>query len=485
MKKLVFLVMVLALIIPTTVFAYSPESNLGSVKIENGPRFWIKNVDRGESVTVGVKDFPDGKTFNVYLVRPGTDFQQGTRVGSLSYLRGESFSQTFEMPKEVRSLTHIAIYIWDSTDNSLGYDIFANDTGFNSNMLMSFVPIHRSSAQSAGKSVEIFNGPTLWIEESGYPKSFNIVFENFYGEGSYSVYIGSNNASFQGILVGFADENPGTKFTKSYDIPNELKNYDTLKVKVEEAFNGHSGSMAFRYVQGYPSVTPYGFFSNTYLGSSGGTAASKATPFTKVLNVVPDTEVTLQVFNLPADKDFIVTMGPMGTRGINGYVIGTQNSGEGGSFIVTYPIPDQLHGSEMISIRLESTSSGHFAYDYFKNSEGYSAENPDPDLNPDWKLSTGTYPLTNIVSVVEGDSVTVAGSNFTINDEYTVRMGVFGTRGVGGIIVNTYSTNDSSSFSVTFTIPDSLKNLSRIAIRFESMNSPYYAFDWFYNSTFP
>jgi hypothetical protein len=139
----------------------------------------------------------------------------------------------------------------------------------------------------------------------------------------------------------------------------------------------------------------------------------------------------------------------------------------------------------MISIRLESTSSGHFAYDYFKNLEGYSAENPDPVLNLNWKLSTGTHPITNIVSVVEGTSVTVAGSNFTENDEYTVLMGVFGTRGVGGVVVDTYETNDSSSFSATFTIPENLKNLSRIAIRFESVNSPYYAYDWFYNSTYP
>lgn len=485
MKKLIYLILILVLLIPSTVSASPRYSELGSVKIENGPRFWIKDVVRGETVTVGVKDFPDGKTYDVYLVRPGSDFRQGPRVGKLSYLLGESFSKTFKIPKDVRSKTHIAIYIWDPMDNSLGYDIFANDTGFNSNKLMSFTPVHRSSAQSAGKSVEIFNGPTLWIEESGFPKTFNIVFDNFYGEGSYSVYIGSNDANFQSILVGYASDKQGTKFTKTYEIPNELKDFYTLKVKVENAFNGHSGSMAFRYAQGYPSVDPYGYFTTAFLGGASGTAASKATPFTKILNVVPDTEVTLQVYNFPADKEFIVTMGPMGTRGVDGYVIGTQNSGEGGSFIVTYPIPEPLHASEMISIRLESTSSGHFAYDYFKNLEGYSADVPDPTVNPDWKLTAGTYPLTQIVSVNQGTSVTVKGTNFTKNDEYTVRMGVFGTKGVGGVIVDTFSTGDSSTFSATFSIPESLKNRTQIAIRFESVNSPYYAYDWFYNKTTP
>lgn len=482
MKKLIFLFVIVLLIIPSPVLAYSQQIDESSVRIPNGPKFWIKDVERGKSVTLGISDMPEEKTFQVYLVKPGTDFRQGEKVGTLSYLSGENFTVKFKIPQALASENHISIFIWDPNDNNLGYDIFANETGFNSNMLMSFSPIHRSSAQSAGKSVEIFNGPTLWIEDKGFPNEFNIVFDDFTGEGSFSVFVGSNDGGFQNILVGYAEDQPVDKFTRTYAIPGELKNYGELKVTVVNAFNGNSGSMAFRYQDGYPSVDPYGYFSTSYLGNAGGTAASKATPYTSILNVVPDQEVTLQVFNLPADKEFIVTMGPMGTRGVNGYVIGTQSSGEGGSFIVTYPIPAQLHGSEYISIRLESTSSGHFAYDFFKNMEGYGVAPTASTDNVDWDLAAGTYPQTQIVSVDAGTSVTVTGTNFTQNDAYTVRMGVFGSRGVGGVVVDTYQVDETGQFTATFTIPDSLKGAQKIAIRFESVNTPYYAYDWFNNN---
>jgi hypothetical protein len=198
-----------------------------------------------------------------------------------------------------------------------------------------------------------------------------------------------------------------------------------------------------------------------------------------------DGEVTLQVFNFPPGKEFIVTMGPMGTRGIGGYVIGTQSSGEGGSFIVTYAIPPQLYGSDMIAIRMESTTSDHFVYDYFQNNDGYTVTTAGPTTNGDWVLAAGTHPNTQIVNVEKDLSVTITGTNFTRNDTYTVRMGPIGTQGVNGIIVDSYNTGNSSTFTATFSIPDSLKGAAQIAIRFESNNSAYYAYDWFYNSNTP
>ncbi|MBE0642382.1 MAG: hypothetical protein IH599_10120, partial [Bacteroidales bacterium] len=396
-------------------------------------------------------------------------------------------------------------------DKSHGYNIFTNDSGFNHKTEMSFSPVYRSSAQSAGKSVGIFNGPTVWIGSQGFPKTFNVAFDDFYTAGNYFIFIGDNIPGQPSILVGTADERNGPRFTKTFDIPDELKGLDSLKVAVVNAFNQHSGSMAFLYLDGYPYIDPEGNFSTTHGTDSYG-SSSYATPYTNILNVVPDGEVTLQVFNFPANKEFTVTMGALGTRGIGGYVIGTQSSGDGGSFIVTYPIPTQLAGSDYIAIRFESTTSGHFAYDYFQNhsagatsstTSGTStaasgdgaatgdlsvsadaaigADSPQPANIGDWVLAAGTYPTTTIVGVVEGTSVTVSGTNFTLNDSYTVRMGAMGTQGVGGYVVATYTTGASRTFTSTFTIPESLKDADQIAIRFESVNSPYYSFDWFDN----
>lgn len=487
MRKIIYLFLVVLFLMPATVFAAPVEDGQLSVRIPNGgPKFWIGNVERGESVTIRVAEYPKGRTYQVYIGIPGDFMSDAIRVGSLTDGKGINFSRTFTIPKELRQQTHLAIYIWDKSDNSHGYDIFANDTGFDHKTEMSFTPVHRSSDQSAGKSVGIFNGPTVWIGKKGFPNTFDVAFNDFYDEGSYSVFIGYNNDDFPTIIAGYADETNGPRFTKTFDIPSTLKDADELKVTVVNAFNGHSGSMAFVYDDGYRSVSPNGFFTTTYVGDSTyQNNNSKATPFTNILNVVPDGEVTLQVFNFPPDKDFIVKMGPMGTRGINGFVIGTQNSGEGGSFIATYPIPPQLYGSDMISIRMDSTTSDHFVYDYFQNKEGYSFDTTADSSNGDWLLPAGTHPNTQVTGVVKGTSVTIKGTNFTLNDTYTVRMGAIGTQGVGGVVVDTYSTGSSSEFTATFSIPASLQSAGKVAIRFESNNSPYYAYDWFFNSDYP
>jgi len=49
-------------------------------------------------------------------------------------------------------------------------------------------------------------------------------------------------------------------------------------------------------------------------------------------------------------------MGAYGTKAIDGEVVGTTNSGSGGSFDATYTIPDSLKGSARIAIRMDSPS---------------------------------------------------------------------------------------------------------------------------------
>ena len=61
-------------------------------------------------------------------------------------------------------------------------------------------------------------------------------------------------------------------------------------------------------------------------------------------------------------------MGPAGTRGINGTIVGTTESGKGGSFEVTYTIPEDLKGSTIISIRMDS-DLGYYAYNWFWNND--------------------------------------------------------------------------------------------------------------------
>src|SRR5574340_1046104 len=68
-------------------------------------------------------------------------------------------------------------------------------------------------------------------------------------------------------------------------------------------------------------------------------------PIFSITAVVRDSKVTIKTSNFPANQTFTVRMGPAGTRAINGTVIGTTDSGAGGSFEATYTIPEGLKGS--------------------------------------------------------------------------------------------------------------------------------------------
>jgi hypothetical protein len=62
-----------------------------------------------------------------------------------------------------------------------------------------------------------------------------------------------------------------------------------------------------------------------------------------------------------------VRMGPIGTKAIGGIVVGTTDSGTGGSFEATYNIPASLAGSALIAIRMDSANGFYYSYNWFYN----------------------------------------------------------------------------------------------------------------------
>jgi LysM repeat protein len=91
-------------------------------------------------------------------------------------------------------------------------------------------------------------------------------------------------------------------------------------------------------------------------------------PSITITGVVKDGTVTVQTKNFPASDSFVVLMDKMGTRAVNGIQVGTFNSGTGGSQQAVFTIPEALRGQKEIAIRLESRTSGYFAYNWFTNS---------------------------------------------------------------------------------------------------------------------
>jgi hypothetical protein len=93
-------------------------------------------------------------------------------------------------------------------------------------------------------------------------------------------------------------------------------------------------------------------------------------------------------------------------------------------------------------------------------------------------------PTFTITDVDEGEDVTIRTSNFPANDTFRVRMGVIGTQGIGGKVVDTINSGQGGTFTANFRIPTELRDDNRIAIRLESTTgSGYFAYNWFVNST--
>jgi len=101
----------------------------------------------------------------------------------------------------------------------------------------------------------------------------------------------------------------------------------------------------------------------TYISGS----ASNAVPEFIITKVVQDWSVTIQTTtNYPANNTFTVRMGPYGSLGVNGVIVGFTNSGRGGIFTATYIIPEALRGSDRIHIRMDG-ENGFFSYNWFYN----------------------------------------------------------------------------------------------------------------------
>lgn len=92
------------------------------------------------------------------------------------------------------------------------------------------------------------------------------------------------------------------------------------------------------------------------------------------------------------------------------------------------------------------------------------------------------FPVINIASVVSDSNVTITGVGFPVDQTFTVRMGVYGTLGMGGVVVGSKEPASGSSFTISYPIPASLVGAQKIAIRLDSPQG-YYAYNWFYNNT--
>ncbi|MFL7837987.1 MAG: YbaY family lipoprotein [Candidatus Promineifilaceae bacterium] len=87
--------------------------------------------------------------------------------------------------------------------------------------------------------------------------------------------------------------------------------------------------------------------------------------------VVADDGVVITTEDFPEDENFTVTMGQMYTRGVDGIVVGSFNSGDGSSQTLGFNIPAELQGENRIAIRAQSDHEyfPYYAFNWFFNND--------------------------------------------------------------------------------------------------------------------
>jgi hypothetical protein len=276
-----------------------------------------------------------------------------------------------------------------------------------------------------------------------------------------------------GVVVGSTDSGTGGSFTATYTIPSTLAGYERIAMRLESPTSGY---FAYNWFWNNPVSSPV---TTPIPGYSG-------FPTFSIKSVLMNQSVTILTNNFPPNDTFTVTMGKYGSFGIGGVVVDSTKSGDGGSFDMTYTIPSGLKDFSQIAIRLESPTTGYYAYNWFFNTTATITPTPEPTPSPTpTPPGYSGYPTISISAVVKDQTVTISGENFPSNDTFTVLIGKYGSRGIGGINVGSTSTGTGGALSATYNIPPSFAGETKIAIRLQSPTSEYFAFNWFWNNSTP
>ena len=326
------------------------------------------------------------------------------------------------------------------------------------------VPTSASDAISLG-GFPYFNILTVVKDQTVTIQAYN-----FPANDTFTVTMGRyGSLGVGGVIVGTTSTGNGGAFIASYTIPAQLAGSDQIAIRLQSATSGYYA---------------YNWFYNNPVSSAPVQPGYSGYPYFYITSVVQDQTVTIQAYNFPANDQFTVRMGDYGTLGVGGVKVATLSSGSGGSFTATYDIPSLLTGSYRIAIRFESSTSGHYAYNWFYNNTATVPVNPPVPPSPSVSPPTYSgYPYFVIDSVIRDQTVTIDAYNFPPNDTFTLMMGPYGTLGIGGIVLGTVSTGDGGNFTETYTIPAQLAGSYQIAIRLQSNATGYFAYNWFYNNS--
>jgi hypothetical protein len=364
-------------------------------------------------------------------------------------------------------------------------------------LLAVFLLLTPGPGQVQEAQAQVTTVPIFRIVDVAADQNVTVETRNFPPNQTFTVRMGlMGTRGIGGTIVGTTDSRAGGTFRATFTIPQNLHGQDQIAIRMDSP----QGTFSFNW-----------FYNRTWAeGDPAGIGAVQPTqpvqpaqpvvplppdqaPIFRIVDVVADQSVTIETRNFPPNQTFTVSMGPFGTRGIGGTIVGSTDSGAGGSFRATYNIPANLHTSQLIAMRMDSPR-GDFSFNWFYNRTwtagdpvGIGAvqpQEPAPAAQPQpvVPLPPGQVPLITFVEVVANQSVTIETSNFPPNRTFTARLGPFGTQAIGGTVVGTTHSGEGGVFRATYEIPSHLHGSQRIAIRLDSVDG-WFSYNWFFNTT--
>lgn len=315
------------------------------------PTISIVSVVTDQTVTIQTHNYPRGQIFTVRMNYMGTAGVGGEVVGTFDSSRGDS-TATYTIPTFLRGQQQIAIRL-DSAQGYYSFNWFWNNTT-------------GTSGGSGGQPVpppSYVGIPTFSIVSVTTDTNVTILTSNFPPNQLFDVTMGlMYTQGIGGIKVGEINSGAGGAIQQTFNIPAELRGQARIAIRAQTR---HAN----------PFYAYNWFWNNTTGGSTGGQPTPTppivvvppvtGIPTIKICQVARDSTVQFQTANYPANMNFTVTMGAMGTQGLLGFPAGTFNSGAGGVARYTMPIPDGVKGLSQIAIRAQG--SPYFSYNWFWN----------------------------------------------------------------------------------------------------------------------
>lgn len=419
------------------------------------PTISISSVTTDTSVTITSHNFPANQDFTVTMGKMGTRGVGGVTVGAFNSGAGGSASYTFNIPDSLKGDAQIAIRAQTSHANPYyAYNWFQN------------------TATTTNPGTPGYTGiPTISVVSATVDDSVTIRTNNFPANQTFSVTMGMiGTRGVNGVVVGTIDSGDGTTQDATFAIPDSLKGQYQIAIRAETS---HAN----------PYYAYNWFYNNTSgSGGIGATPGYTGIPTFSVIAVEKGANVTIRTNNFPANQSFTVTMGKMYTRGVGGIVVGTLDSGNGTNGDFTFAIPAELANDQQISIRAQTSHTNpYYAYNWFWNNDANVSTNGSSGQGGQVYVGIPTF---MVCAVEQGANVTIKTNNFPTNQTFNVTMGPMFTRGINGTAVGTLNSDANTSAEYTFTIPAGLAAADRIAIRAQtSHTNPYYAYNWFWNTT--